>query len=85
MSHNADTNAYIDECIGPRRPGTVWFSGYDRVNVEVLAVDRNPGDHMLWSITEVDVEGSQRGWKRTHCTAWDHDRDVVVSQPGVTR
>ena len=85
MSRDADTEAFIDTCIGPRRPGTIWFSGYDQVRVEVLDVDRDPSGWMLWSITEVDVEGSQRGWKRTHCTRWDYDRDRVVSQPEMAR
>lgn len=83
MSHSPDIEQHITECIGPRQPGTVWFSGYDHVKVEVLAVDRDPEGWMLWSITERDVEGSQQGWKRTHCTAWDPDRDSVISQPAV--
>jgi hypothetical protein len=85
MSHDADTTAFIDKCVGPRRPGTIWFSGYDQVRVEVLAVDRNPAGWMLWSITEADIEGSQRGRKRTHCTPWGYDRDRVVSQPEAVR
>lgn len=85
MSHDQETVQYIDRCIGPRTVGTVWWSGYDRVNVEVLSVDRDPPGWELWTVTEVDLEGSQQGWQRTHCTPWDGSRDRVVRQPEVVR
>jgi hypothetical protein len=81
MSRTQHTEDFVGQCIGPRRVGTIWFSGRDHVNVNVLAVDRNPPGWELWTITEVDLEGSQQGWERTHCTPWDPDRDRVISQP----
>lgn len=77
MTHDADTAAYIDRCIDPRWPGTLWRSEWGDL-VRVLAVDRTPGPHHLW---EVDEVGQQVGRKRTHFTPWDYDRNRVISQP----
>jgi hypothetical protein len=81
MTREQDTEDFVSECIGPRQVNTVWRSDRDRVDVKVLAVDRDPDGWELWTITEVDLDGSQQGWERTHCTPWDPDRDRVISQP----
>ncbi len=78
MIRDASTKAHINEQIGPRKVGTVWKERHGGPTVEVLAIDRDPAGWMLWSITEVDLDGSQKGMRRTHCTAWD-PRDQVVT------
>jgi hypothetical protein len=84
MSRDPETEQYITRCIGPREVGTRYRSSFFD-DVTVLAVDRDTGDWMLWSVTEATDEELARGASRTHCTAWDYDRDHVISQPqGVT-
>lgn len=77
MTHDPDTEAYIDECIGPRVIGTYYRSSFDD-NVTVLAIDRDPPGWMLWSITEANDDELARGASRTHCTRWDPRRDRVI-------
>ncbi len=75
MTHSADTLAYIDECIGPRRVGGRYRSYYWDTEYEVLAIDRDPADTPLWSIT---VKFADRSGPTQHCTPWD-SRDRVVT------
>lgn len=83
-ARSTDTAAYIEECIGPRRPGTLWRDNAGNT-VRVLSVDLQPASGWLWEIVEVDEAGQQVGYKRTHSTPWDADRNTVISQPGGDR
>ncbi len=79
--HSADALAYIEECIGPRQVGTLWRDDAGNT-IRVLAVDRAPRSGRLWEIVEVDEVGQQVGFVRPHETAWNPDRNRVLSQPG---
>lgn len=81
----AATERAITEYIGPRHVGGRYSSGYWGDEYTVLAIDREPADGSLWSITEATDEEMRRNASRTHCTAWDPRKDRVISQPaGVT-
>jgi len=51
--------------------------------VTVLAIDRQPGGVMLWSITEATDRERAAGTSRTHCTDWDDTKDRVITQPAL--
>ena len=80
MTRDADTEYWIDECIGPRKAGTRYRSHSWGDEITVLAVDRDAPGWQVWTVTEATDEELARGRSRTHCTAWD-DRDQVISQP----
>jgi hypothetical protein len=80
MIRDADTERFINACIGPRIVAGRYFDHYWGDEYTVLAIDRNPPNHMLWSITEATDTELAAGTSRTHCTAWD-ERDRVISQP----
>lgn len=77
----ADTERYVDECIGPRVVGGRYDYGYWGETCTVLAIDRNPAGWELWTITEANEDELRRNTSRTHCTPWDPSKDRVVSQP----
>ena len=78
---------YHHTAIGPRQVGTIWQEEIlgrkvgPRVEVVALnATGEGLPSWMGWSITERDLEGSDAGRLRTHCTAWRANRGVVVGQ-----
>lgn len=71
MTRDAGTERYVQECIGPRRAaGMVWADDLG-VPIQVVAVDLAPADSQLWAVTEVDLNGPQKGLNRNR----------VISQP----
>lgn len=82
MKRDAATERLIDECIGPQVVGGRYFSYYWGDEYTLLAIDRNPPNGQLWSITEATDAERAAGVSRTHCTAWDR-RDRVIRQPSM--
>jgi hypothetical protein len=79
--------SYAHVAIGPRAVGTVWTERFahpsSAVRVEVVRVlteaDGIPSWWGGWGIVERDLNGSDAGRLRTHCTAWDARRNVVAA------
>lgn len=78
---------YAHVAIGPRAVGTIWTERFVHSSsarrVEVVQVlsdaDGIPSWFGGWGIVERDLDGDDAGRLRTHCTAWDARRSVVVS------
>lgn len=70
------------EALGPRRTGGRYYSGYWAEEYTVLAVGAD--DFGGWSVTVATDDELKAGTSRTHCTAWDDDRDRVIRQPRIT-
>ncbi|MFF2549081.1 hypothetical protein ACFVUY_41870 [Kitasatospora sp. NPDC058063] len=74
------TRRWIARAIGPRRVGGIYRGAYaGDTPYEVLAID--PGPREGWPIWQITVRTVGEDQVRPHCTAWDHERDVVVAQP----
>lgn len=58
--------------IGPREPGVRYLDGYWASIYEVVTVEERA--HGWWMVVRRQ-DGSTTG----HCTAWDADRDRVIS------
>lgn len=58
--------------IGPREPGVRYLDGYHGAIYTVIAVEEHT--HGWWMTVERQ-DGSTVG----HCTAWDPDRDRVIT------
>jgi hypothetical protein len=70
---------WVAEQIGPRKVGGRYRSGYDGGEYEVVGIDPGPRDTWpIWEITVRRTEG-RRSVEVSHCTAWDPDRDEVLS------
>ncbi|MFF0415623.1 hypothetical protein ACFYUY_34995 [Kitasatospora sp. NPDC004745] len=74
------TRRWIARQIGPRCVGGIYRGAYvSDTPYEVLAID--PGPREGWPAWEITVRTVGEDRIRRHCTAWDHERDVVVAQP----
>ncbi|ARF83225.1 hypothetical protein ACIG0C_30185 [Kitasatospora aureofaciens] len=74
------TRRWIARCIGPRRVGGIYRGPYaGDAPYEVLAID--PGPREGWPTWQITVRTVGEDRIRRHCTAWDHERDVVIKQP----
>ncbi|MER7848336.1 hypothetical protein ABTZ03_30870 [Kitasatospora sp. NPDC096077] len=71
---------WVARLIGPQRVGGFYRSGYWGDVYEVLAID--PGPYKGWPAWEISVRTLGETQIRRHSTAWDHNRDQVVAQPG---
>lgn len=73
---------WTHRAIGPRRVGTVWQEQLCGrpvgPRVEVVSVEPKVDNWMGWTIAERDLEGSDAGRLRNHCTAWRGPRAVVL-------
>ena len=58
--------------IGPRKPGVRYLDGYNGRIYTVIAIEERAHG---WRMTVERQDGSTTG----HCTAWDPDRDRVIS------
>lgn len=77
MSMDAETAEFFKNAIGPRKVGGRYYNGYWGEEYTVLNIETNRTSWPLWQITVRWEDGS----KTSHCTAWDPDRDRVVSAP----
>ncbi len=70
---------HVAAAIGPRRVGGFYHCGSSGDLYEVLAID--PGPRRAWPSWLITVRTVGTTTVRSHCTAWDADRDRVVVQP----
>ncbi|GAA2484854.1 hypothetical protein GCM10010406_21380 [Streptomyces thermolineatus] len=68
--------------VGPREINGVYLSGYQGETYTVLAIHYGPDARRVtgWSEWAVTVRWED-GHETTHCTAWDPDRDRVITPP----
>ncbi len=65
--------------IGPRKVGGRYRSGYDGGEYTVTAID--PGPREGWPVWQITVLHDGSDYPVSHCTAWDPQRDQVLSEP----
>ncbi|WP_329521118.1 hypothetical protein [Spirillospora sp. NBC_01491] len=65
----------FSEEIGPRKVGGRYYNGYWGQEYEVLDIETDRSSWPVWQVTIRWADGREAA----HCTAWDTQRDRVVS------
>lgn len=70
---------WVQANVGPRQVGGRYSSGYWGDGYTVLAID--PGPREGWPVWQITVLNDGEQYPRSHCTAWDPQRDKVLAEP----
>lgn len=74
-SIDAETAAWFKEVIGPREVGGRYYSHCSGREYTVINIETNRPSWPIWQITIRWEDGREA----SHCTAWDPDRDRIIS------